>query len=230
MLLRIPAFVKTETLKLLYEETIQPVTDYACSVWCHIKKSNLNKLQRVWNYAARIISGNFDYIDISDIDLLRFLSNCIRTIWLVHRSSYFKVFKTIRGLTPTSTNDNIVMAIETHAQDTRLSNSYDDNIPPHNSDVLERLFIYNDRVILKTIPAEIRIATDVTDFKLRYKCFILNPLFEIGWYPLACKLTDNHIHRVHHFILMSSFWFIYMCVFSVVFYFIVSCTILYGIV
>ena len=33
----IRSFVKTETLKLLYEKTIQPVMDYACSVWCHKK-------------------------------------------------------------------------------------------------------------------------------------------------------------------------------------------------
>ena len=47
VLRRIRSFVKTETLKLLYEKTIQPVMDYACSAWCHTKKSNINKLQRV---------------------------------------------------------------------------------------------------------------------------------------------------------------------------------------
>ena len=34
---RIRSFVKTETLKLLYENTIQPVMDYACSLWRHTK-------------------------------------------------------------------------------------------------------------------------------------------------------------------------------------------------
>ena len=47
--------------------------DYACSVWCHTKKSNINKLQRVQNYAARIITGNFDYLNTNSIDLIRSL-------------------------------------------------------------------------------------------------------------------------------------------------------------
>ena len=73
VLRRIRSFVNTETLKLLYEETIQPVMDYACSVWCHTKKSNINKLHRVQNYAARIITGNFDYLNTNSIDLVLFL-------------------------------------------------------------------------------------------------------------------------------------------------------------
>ena len=32
------------------------------------KKSNINKLQRVQNYAARIITGNFDYLNTTSID------------------------------------------------------------------------------------------------------------------------------------------------------------------
>ena len=63
--------VKTETLKLLYEKTIQPVMDCAWFVWCHTKKSNINKLQRVQNYAARINTGSFDYINTHSIGTLR---------------------------------------------------------------------------------------------------------------------------------------------------------------
>ena len=35
------SFVQTETLKLLYQKRILPVLDYACSVWCHIYKSQV---------------------------------------------------------------------------------------------------------------------------------------------------------------------------------------------
>ena len=47
--------------------------DYACSVWSNTKKGNVDKLQRAQNYAARIISGNFDYNNTRSIDLLRSL-------------------------------------------------------------------------------------------------------------------------------------------------------------
>ena len=34
------------------------------------EKSNINKLQRVQNYAARIITGNFDYLNTNSIGLI----------------------------------------------------------------------------------------------------------------------------------------------------------------
>ena len=176
VLRRIRSFVKAETLKLLYENTIQPVMDYTCSVWCHTKKSNINKLLRVQNYAARIITGNFDYLNTNSIDLIRSL----RWANVQERCDYFTavlMYKAIHGLTPMYMTDNIVMAGETHDLDTRLSDSNDVNIPPDNSIVLKRSFIYYGSVIWKNLPGEIMVATDVPDFKWRYKCLILNPLF-----------------------------------------------------
>ena len=104
------------------------------------------------------------------------------------------MYKAIHGLTPMYMTDTIVMAGETHDRDTKLSDSNDVNIPPHNSDVLTRSFIYNGSVIWNNIPDEIRMATDVVHFKWRYKYLILNPLFENGWCPLACKLTESSVN------------------------------------
>ena len=73
VLRRLRSFVKPNTLKLLYEKTNPACNHYACSVWRNTKKGNIVKLQRAQNYAARIISGNFDYINIRSIDLLRSL-------------------------------------------------------------------------------------------------------------------------------------------------------------
>ena len=131
------------------------------------------------NYAARIITGNFDYLNTNSIDLIRSL----RWANVQERCDNFTsvlMYKAIHGLTPMYMTDNIVMAGETHDRDTRLSDSMDVNIPPHNSDVLKRSFIYNGSVIWNILPDEIRMAIDVADFKWRYKCLILNPLFENG--------------------------------------------------
>ena len=68
--------------------------------------------------------------------------------------------------------DNIVLAGETHDPDTRLSDSNDVNIPPHNSDILKLSFIYNGSVIWINVPDEIMMASDVSDFLWRYKCLI----------------------------------------------------------
>ena len=166
------------------------------------KKSNINKSQRVQNYAARIITGNFDYLNANSIDLIRTL----RWANVQERCDYFTavlMYKAIHGLTPMYMTDNIVMAGETHDRDTRLSDSNDVNIPPHNSDVLKRSFIYKGSVIWNNLPDEIRMAPDVADFKWRYKCLILNPLFENGWCLFACKLTENCVYFIRHFIPVS---------------------------
>ena len=184
--------------------------DYACSVWCHTKKSNIDKLQRVQNYAVRIITGNFDYINTQSIGVFRSL----RWTTVQERCDYFTavlMFKAIRGLTPMYMTDNIVMAAETHDRDTRLSNSNDVNIPPHNSDVLKRSFIYNGRVIWNKLPGEIRMATDVSDFKWRYKClksFVWKRMMSIcvqGDWQLCSFYTSFYTDVLSHFFTWVSF-------------------------
>ena len=124
------------------------------------------------------------------------------------------MYKTIHGITPMYMTDNIVMAGETHDRNTRLSDSNDVNIPPHNSDVPKRSFIYNGSVIWNNLPDEIRMATDVADFKWRYKCLILNPLFENGWCPFACKLTENCVYFICHFIPCLKLVYLHVCLLS----------------
>ena len=140
--------------------------DYACSVWSNTKKGNIDKLQGAQNYAARIISGNFDYINTRSIDLLRSL----RWATVQERCDYFTavlMYKSVHGLAPVYLTDNVVMAGEIHDRDTRLSHSNDVHIPPYNTDVLKRSFIFNGGVIWNKLPDEIRMANDVLDFKGR---------------------------------------------------------------
>ena len=79
---------------------------------------------------------------------------------------------------PMYLTDNVVMAGEIHDRDARLSHSNDVHIPPQNTDILKRSFIFNGSVIWNKLPDEIRMANDVLDFKWTYKKSILNPLFE----------------------------------------------------
>ena len=110
---------------------IQATLDYACSVWCHTKQGNISKLQRAQNYAARIVTRNFDYVNFRSADLLYELN------WasVKERCDYFTsvmMFKAINGLTPPYLTDSIVRANETHDRNTRLANSYDVHVPSHN--------------------------------------------------------------------------------------------------
>ena len=99
------------------------------------KKLHINKLQRVQNYAARIITGNFDYINTHSIDFIcsfRFVNVQERCVYL----PAVLMFNGIHGLTPMYMTDNIVMIIGCQ----------------YNSDVLKRSFINNDSVICQQSP------------------------------------------------------------------------------
>ena len=136
---------------------------------------NVEKLQKVQNYAARIISGNFDYINVRSISLIRSL----KWMTISERCEYFTamlMFKAINGLVPNYLSDSIVMAGEAHDRNTRLSESLDVPIPSHNSSALKRSFIYNGSVLWNALPEEIKASDSIFTFKKRYKEQIRDPL------------------------------------------------------
>ena len=174
VLRRIRSFTKPGTLKSLYEKTVQPVFDYACTVWSNTKQGNIQKLQRAQNYAARIVSGNFDYVNFRSLDLL----HALKWPTVQERCNYFTallMYKSINGLTPLHLTDSLVRACDVHDRNTRLSNSKDVHVPPHKSNILKRSFIYNDSVIWNNLPSEIKRAENLNQFTYRYKTTILNP-------------------------------------------------------
>ena len=82
--------------------------------------TNINELQRVQNYAVRIITDNFEYTNAHSIDLLRSL-RWVNVQEMCDFLTAVLMFKGIYGLNPMYMTDNIVMVEETHDRDTRLS-------------------------------------------------------------------------------------------------------------
>ena len=98
--------------------------------------------------------------------------------------------------------DNVVIAGD---QATRLFNSFDVRILPHNSDTLKLSFIYNGIVICNTRSDEIMMATDVIDFNGRYKGFILN---------LSLNTDDVHLHASWLIIMFIVDAILYQCLYA----------------
>ena len=168
VLRRIRRFVKPDLLKLLFDKTIQPVFDYACTVWGNTSQGNMHKLQRAQNYAARLVSGNFDFINHRGEDIVKSLN------WptVTERFTYLTacmMFKAVNGLTPNYISDNVTMARDMHDRDTRLSRSNDVHIPPHNSAILKRSFMYNGSVVWNNLSEELKALHCLNDFKKAYK-------------------------------------------------------------
>ena len=80
----------------IYQCIIQPRLDYAITLWGFTSQLYLSRVQRLQNRAARIITGNFDYINVRGIDIVK------RLQWMnvIERRDYFvaltvfKVFPT----------------------------------------------------------------------------------------------------------------------------------------
>ena len=56
-----------------------------------------------------------------------------------------------------------------HDRDTRLSRSNDVHIPPHNSAILKRSFMYNGSVVWNNLSEELKALHCLSDFKKAYK-------------------------------------------------------------
>ena len=153
---------------------MQPVFDYACTIWSNTKQGNIQNLQRAQNFAARIVLGNFDYVNFRSLDLL----HALKWHTVQGRCNHFTallMYKLINGLTPLHSTDALVRACDGHDRNARLSNSKDVHVPPHKSKILKRLFTYNGSVIWNDLPSEIKRAGNLNQFKYEYKTTILNP-------------------------------------------------------
>ena len=131
------------------------------------------KIQRAQNYAARIVSGNFDYVNYRSLDLLH------ASIWptVQERCNYFTallIYKPIHGLKALCPTEAVLIVNDTHYPNTRLANSKDVLVPPHKSDTIKRSFMYNVSVIWNNLPAEIKLSENLNQFKYKYNTTILN--------------------------------------------------------
>ena len=98
----------SQMIMYIYTSIVQPKIDYAISVWGYTTAHNINKVQRLPNRAARILTGNFDYVNTRGIYLVTTLG------WMnvSQRRDYFMIilmFKPIHGLVPNYLCDEITM-------------------------------------------------------------------------------------------------------------------------
>ena len=151
---------------------IQPRLDYAITLWGFTSQLNLSRVQRLQNRAARIITGNFDYINVRCIDIVK------RLKWfnLIERRDYFvplTVFKCIRGMAPTCISDCITICNEVAIRDTRNSTSTNLVTLPYTSlDIFKNSFAYRGPFIWNALPHNISKCVTLSSFKIALKAHV----------------------------------------------------------
>ena len=151
-----------ETLKTIYYSLVQPYFDYCDVVWGDCSKTRADKLQKLQNRAARIIT-RADY-SIRSSDVLNTLewSNLEERR---KRHLLVTMFKIFNDDCPTYLREQFHRTSEIHDYNLRGSN-YDLQLPLPKTDFLKRSFSYRGAIAWKQLSNDTREMGDLTSFKL----------------------------------------------------------------
>ena len=168
LLSRLRKFIDKETLLLLYNAIIQPNIDYAISVWGYSPVYSKNMISRLQHRAARIISGNFDFVNFRGEDLTKRLG--IQRIDT--RRDYFTavlMYKIKHELAPKRLIDFFIDSKDTHDIPTRSGANDKFQIPKPNYEFYRKSFKYQGSRLWNSLDAKLRSANDIEEFKRMYK-------------------------------------------------------------
>ena len=65
---RLKPVLPSQMRMYIYTSIIQPKIEFAISIWGYKTPHDINKIQRLQNRAARILTGNYDYVNTIGID------------------------------------------------------------------------------------------------------------------------------------------------------------------
>ena len=174
---RLSKSLPKEILTKIYNASIQPVIDYVISVWGCTTLTNINKVQRLQNYCARIIEKNFDYINYRGLNLVK------KQGWMniKERCYYFQtllIFKCIHGLAPHYLTNNVIMNIEVKERQTR-QHDMDLYIPIPESEFHKKMFFYRAARSWNNLPSYLKECTNLDNFKKSLKYYIRNAAHDL---------------------------------------------------
>jgi hypothetical protein len=155
------------TLNTVYKSTIQPITDYCCTVWGNCGDHKLLKVQKYQNRAARITRSNFNN-DVSSADLIHGLG------WqtLRERTDYFTcnlMFKCLNNLAPDYLSDNIILHDDVSSRQTRSTNQLHVVPPQIRIEHCRQSFTYQGAISWNKLPLHIKQSNNINHFKYQYK-------------------------------------------------------------
>ena len=156
----------------VYYSFIQPTIDYTISIWGSTSVTNINKVQRLQNYSARIIRNNFDYYNSRGIDLVKQLG------WMnvSQRFLYFEIllmFKCINGFAPTFLTNCVTLVNEVCHTTTR-QHSMNLFVPFPKTESYKLLLFYRGARSWNALPGFIKDCNSIIAFKTLLKGYILD--------------------------------------------------------
>ena len=166
---RIKHLLDKETFLLLINAFVFSKLFYCFTVFSNTSKSSVRKLQRVQNFAARIILGfrKFDFI-----------SQGIKSVkWLpvkdrLYLNDAIMMYKCINKLAPDYLADKFVQRSHIHNRNTRSRNQLD--IPRCRISTGQRSFVYRGTQLWNSLSYDVRTAKCPKVFKRRWINILLS--------------------------------------------------------
>jgi len=168
MLRRLSSFLPKELISQIYVTYMQPLVEYCATVWGYCSVENINRVQHLQNWAARITSQNYDFINTRGIDLVHDLK------WQTfeQRRDYLSsnlMFKCMNNLAPNYLSDNITLLSDVTERNTRSSNSLNVYPPRPNIEQFKQAFQYRGGLIWNNLDEGLKSACSINLFKRKYK-------------------------------------------------------------
>ena len=136
-------------------------------MWSNTSKKNISKLQKVQNFACRIITGKLKFDHITPV--LRELRWLPVTSFLKYTLGVL-AFKCVKGLAPSYLCHRFKTRDCVHDRNTRYKNNL--NIPAYKSASRQRTFLYRAMSFWNSLPCEIRECDNLPIFKRHLKEFL----------------------------------------------------------
>ena len=156
---RVKPFVPQSTLLNIYNSLVQPHFDYYSLVWGNCGKTLSNKLQKLQNRAARVItSSNFD-VDVDslfhklswkDLKSQRQIQNALM------------VFKSLNGLVPEYPTSKFIKRNESNYS---LRDSVNKLVPFPRANDMKNSFSYSGATLWNSLPCNIRESGSLNQFE-----------------------------------------------------------------
>ena len=159
------------TLKLVINALVFSRLFYCSSVWSNTAKKNVDKLQLVQNFAARIVANKRKYEHVTPI--LRSLN------WLPVRDQlYFRdavlAFKCMSGLAPVYLSDKLITRSTVSKRELETRNSQMLNIPLFRTATGQKTFYYRTVNIWNNLNNDIKLCIDVNSFRSKLRGVLLD--------------------------------------------------------
>lgn len=161
---RIRYFVPRETLITVYNALIQPHFDYCSAVWDGCSKGLADKLQKLQNRAARIIT--FSNYDARTIDIF----NSLGWVPLQQQRAFSKaliMFKTLNDLAPDYISSKFIDRSKVNKYNLR-NTEHKLALPLPRTNYAKKSFSYSGGFLWNSLPNEVRTATTIKSFKSLY--------------------------------------------------------------